>query len=178
MFLGPRICQHAFLGVVKLEYATLNGLTMNVVEHGVVMKKPRLNDSRMWKSSLQFALHVSFLCSYGHRFSLVCPDCSGFDKLRTDHRCIIMRYIYVHVFLYSVYKYDCKDMLTRMLSTELWTQREPTEQLVLRCFPKVPRQKYLTLRLRKTGSDFCNTCTYLGNISVPWQTSEHGITSA
>lgn len=51
MLLGQRICQHAFCAVLKLAFAIVNLLAVEVVQYGAVQKKPRLKKSRFGQIS-------------------------------------------------------------------------------------------------------------------------------
>lgn len=157
---GQRVCQSAFCAIVQLARATINRIGTQVAKEGYVEKKSKLHESRKGKVSMQTAICVRFLRGYGRRFGMACPTGRGskFDEP--------VRYIDRDVTNIDVYKQYCQDwssMVQHVCTEQMWSQQEPTEPLVFRSFLKVWRQKYPTLRMRQTGTDFCDTCTELKN---------------
>lgn len=104
---------------------------MDVFQFGIVEKIPRFHQSRIWWITIQIALRITFLSSYGQCFALACPT----GQLSKDDEPV--RYIDSGVskgYVYKTYQDEWTRMLDYTLSTNVCKQQAPTEPLVFRSF--------------------------------------------
>lgn len=115
LFCGRHLCKTSFCAIIQLSQTKIKRLITEVEEVGFLIRKTRLNDSQLGKVSMQTALCITFLRSYGQIFALPYPTGIGPSVDEPN------RYIDINVSrkdLYNTYGQEWESLLNYMLNTD------------------------------------------------------------
>ena len=160
---GVRVCRHAFSAIVQLNPKTVNVHAESIAKTEVFNSHAtKLSNARGVDLSIQSLTALLILQRYSELNAMSCPTARGSSDdvpvrwLPTD-----ATKIQVH----ESYKAEWSYLVDIVIETKGGSGQRPIGPLSKDSFSKVWSAQYLTLRILKSGSDFCDTSTQLKNMA-------------
>lgn len=150
-----------FAAVVQLHPRTVKEYVSEVVKEAAFKGHcTKTCNRRKGKLSVQSVIAFLFLERYGELHAMACPSGRGSAE---DRPVLLLPSSTTRTTVYGSYKQCLSDLLHSAMERAVTDVIRPFNPLTTRALYKVWNQYAPTLRIMKTGRDFCDTCTSLGN---------------
>ena len=160
---GVRVCRHAFSAIVRRNPKTLNVHAGSIAKTEVLKRHAtEVSNARRGDRSIQSLTALLFLQRYTELNAMSCPIGRG----SSDD--VPVRWLPTDVTktqVHESYKAEWSNLVDIVIETKGGSGQLPIGPLAKDGFSKVWSAQYPTLRILKSGSDFCDTCTQLKNMA-------------
>jgi len=154
-----RVCRAGFAAVVQMHPRTVNRLGKSVTSsEGFHVADGAAKANRKGKLTVQSIVVLAFLKRYGELNAMSCPTGRGSTEDEPIHW---LPSETTRSSVYEIYRTEWGGILE---GASRGGVALPTEPLTQNGFVKVWRAQAPTLRILKSGSDFCDTCTQLSGL--------------